>query len=94
MNLVISILGDEYELVMAERDFYKGKAMLRKSLVYERLGIFLLKCFRKEKKDSYHYLFITRPLKIEEDRIDEWEGMTGTVLKAVRNNHKIATNNF
>ena len=81
MNLVISILGDEYELVMAERDFYKGKAMLRKSLVYERLGMFFKRCFRKEIKESSHYLFITRPLTIEEDRNDEWDGMIGTVLK-------------
>ena len=30
-------------------------------------------------------------MTIEEDRNDEWDGMTGTVLKAVRNNHKNVT---
>ena len=88
MNLVISILSDRYELVMAEFNYYNGKAKLQKSIAYERLIMFLQNCFCKTKEQSYHYLFITKPLTIEEDRNDEWDGMTGTVLKAVRINHK------
>ena len=53
--------------------------------------MFLQNCFCKTKEQSYHYLFITKPLTIEEDRNDEWDGMTGTVLKAVRINHKTVT---
>ena len=37
MNLVIAILSDKYEEVMTYRDYYEGKAMLKRSLAYEKL---------------------------------------------------------
>ena len=37
MNLVIAILSDKYEAVTSERQFYEGKTMLKKSLMYEKI---------------------------------------------------------
>ena len=50
MNLLITILSDAYELVQSERKFYDGKAKLHRSLMFERLAIFMLKLFGKERE--------------------------------------------
>ena len=42
MNLLVSILGDAYELVTSEKKYYDGRAKLHKSLVFERLISFIL----------------------------------------------------
>ena len=49
MNLLIAILSDAYELVTSEKKYYDGKAKIERSLLYERLAIFTLKLFKKEK---------------------------------------------
>ena len=84
MNLLIAILSDAYELVTSERKFYDGKAKLQRSLMYERLKMFLMKLFKKERKLSYHYLFVSMPLSFEDDTNNEDEGMIGKILKVVR----------
>ena len=42
MNLLVSILGDAYELVTSEKKYYDGRAKLHRSLVFERLISFIL----------------------------------------------------
>ena len=50
MNLLIAILSDAYELVNSEKKYYNGKAQLHRSLIYERLIIFIQRIFIGEKK--------------------------------------------
>ena len=85
MNLVIAILSDKYESVTAERLFYEGKTMLRRSLVYEKILMLFQRCCSKKREQTYHYLFVSRPQVIEED-VGERDGMIGTVLQTARIN--------
>ena len=59
--------------------------MLKRSLAYEKILMLLQKFCGKQKEQTYHYLFVSRPQVIEEDE-GEWEGMIGTVLQAGRIN--------
>ena len=88
MNLLITILSDAYELVQSEKKFYDGKAKLKRSLMFERLAIFILGLFGREKEQTYHYLFISMPLSYEDDANNEEEGMIGKILNSARTNHK------
>ena len=88
MNLLIAILGDAYELVQSEKKFYDGRSRLQRSLIYERLGMFAMKLFKKEVELEYYYLFISKPLNYEDDVNVEDEGMIGKVLYDSRKNQK------
>ena len=48
MNLLVSILGDAYELVTSEKKYYDGRAKLHKSLVFERLIRFILQVVKRD----------------------------------------------
>ena len=56
--------------------------------MFERLVIFFMTLFKGERKQSYHYLFISMPLSFEDETNIEDEGMIGKILNVVRNNHK------
>ena len=88
MNLLIAILGDAYELVQSEKKYYDGKAILSRSLMYERLVMLFLELFKGKKKQEYNYLFISMPLNYEDDANVEDEGMIGKVLNDARKNQK------
>ena len=91
MNLLISILGDAYELVTSEKKYYDGKAKLQRSLMYERLAIMILRLLKKEKDQTYHFLFVSMPLNYGDDTTHEDEGMIGKILSANRATHKELT---
>ena len=93
MNLVIAILSDAYELVTSETKYYDGKAKMRRSLMYERLRKFIMKPFTGEKKQTYHYLFVSMPLGYEDDANNEDEGMIGKILHATRSDFKEVSKN-
>ena len=94
MNLLIAILSDAYELVTSEKKYYDGKAKIERSLMYERIAIFVLKFFKKEKKQTYHYLFVSMPLSYEDDANNEDEGMIGKILHATRSDFKEVSKKF
>ena len=48
MNLLVSILGDAYELVTSEKKYYDGRAKLHRSLVFERLITFILQVVKRD----------------------------------------------
>ena len=48
MNLLIAILSDAYELVTSEKKYYDGVNRLHRSLMYERLAMFVVRLFKKE----------------------------------------------
>ena len=60
MNLVIAILSDKYEEVMAHRQYYEGRARLEKSLVYEKLMIAFGQ--KSNKQVEWHYLYVSKAL--------------------------------
>ena len=91
MNLLISILGDAYELVTSEKKYYDGKAKLQRSLMYERLAILILRLFKSERDQTYHFLFVSMPLNYGDDTTYEDEGMIGKILSANRATHKELT---
>ena len=60
--------------------------MLQRSLGYERLKVFMLKLFKRDQEQSYHYLFVSMPVSFQDDTINEDEGMIGKILHAARVN--------
>ena len=94
MNLLIAILSDAYELVQSEKRFYDGKAKLHRSLMYERIGKFFMRLYSGEKKQEYHYLFVSMPLSYEDETNNEDEGMIGKILNDSRKNQKDITEKF
>ena len=56
LNLVVGIMSEKYESVVADKHYYEGKAMLRRSLDYEEFLMLL----QKKKEQSYHYIFVSR----------------------------------
>ena len=90
MNLIIAILSDAYELVQSEKKFYDGKEKIKRSMMYEKFVILVLKLFGKQEEEGYHYLFVSMPLSYEDDTKNEDEGMIGKILNVVRTNHKDA----
>ena len=48
MNLLIAILSDAYELVTSEKKYYDGVNRLHRSLMYERLAMFVVRLFKKQ----------------------------------------------
>ena len=84
MNLLIAILSDAYELVTSEKKYYDGKAKIERSLMYERLAILVMSFFKKDREQTYHYLFVSMPLGYKDDTNNEDEGMIGKILHATR----------
>ena len=54
--------------------------------MYERIGRFFMKIYTGEKKQEYHYLFVSMPLNFEDDTNNEDEGMIGKILNDSRKN--------
>ena len=48
----------------------------------------VLRFFKKEKAQTYHYLFVSMPLSYEDDANNEDEGMIGKILHATRSDFK------
>ena len=67
MNLIIAVLSDSYELVSSENKFYEGIKKLEKSLMYERMKRIILKPFKGEKEQTYHYLFVSKPICYDQE---------------------------
>lgn len=88
MNLLVSILGDAYELVTSEKKYYDGRAKLHRSLVYERLLRFISKVFRRDTELPDEYIFASIPYNFGDEGDNDDEGMIGKILYSARMNHK------
>ena len=94
MNLLIAILSDAYELVTSEKKYYNGRALLHRSLSYERLVTFAMKLINGEREQTYHYLFASMPVGFLDDTCTEEEGMIGKILYAARVSHQEICDKF
>merc|ERR1712083_812678 len=91
MNLVIAILSDKYEEVMAHKLFFVGRARLDKSLSYEKMLIAFSKFFNEttdSEEAKWHYLFVSKALTLDEDEGTQWEGMIGHMVKTFKSQSK------
>ena len=88
MNLLVSILGDAYELVTSEKKYYDGRAKLHRSLAYERLIRFLRQVVRREPELTFEYIFASIPYNFGDEGDNDDEGMIGKILYSARMNHK------
>lgn len=76
MNLIIAIISDRYEEIIAMQSAEEGRIKLERTMEVERL-LMLFRC--KKKKQTYFYLFAREPLHIaeQEEPESQWEGMVG-----------------
>ena len=82
MNLVIAILSDKYEEVMASKKYYEGKAKLDKSLSYEKWR--RLFCCGRRTEEEHFFLYVSKPYVLEEGDNSDWVGMIGSITKAFK----------
>ena len=54
----------------------------------ERLGLFIRGIFKKEKEQTYHYLFVSLPVGFLDDSTNEEEGIIGRILSDTGAKHK------
>ena len=78
LNLVIAILSDKYEEVVANKQETDARAKLEKILEFEQIYAF----FKKIKDSSPRYLIVKTALRDDEE--DEWTGVYGTLEKSIK----------